>query len=111
MAGVVWVLLFVWQLVGTVVYLILVRRLFARLAERHGDVWTGLGRPELFANNTPSNNGLFLRWLWRKSFLSLGVPEDIELAARVRGLLLLLLSTFAVLLALFFVAAFGPRTS
>ena len=105
------VLLFAWQITGTVMYLVLIRRLFARLADHHRDVWRTLGAPSLFANNTPSNNVLVWRYLWRRSFLSLGVPEDVELATRVRGLLLVLCLTFAILVASLLTVLFNARVS
>jgi hypothetical protein len=94
-------LLFVGQMIGTVVYLILIRRLMVRLSEGHRDTWRELGEPSLFLNNTPRNNMLLLRWLWRRSYLALDAPDDIRLAARVRSLLLTLLLTFLILIGSF----------
>ncbi len=37
--------------------------LFGKLEARHPVTFTKLGSPHLFANNTPTNSWLFLRWV------------------------------------------------
>jgi hypothetical protein len=93
------------QPIGTVVYLCLIRQLFVRIEERHTDTWRALGEPSLFLNNTIRNNFRVLGWLWRKDYSSLGIPDDVRLAARVRQLYVLLMIMFGILLVSFL--AFG----
>ena len=97
--------LFVVQAIGTLIYLILISRLFSRLETRCGEVWQSLGRPSLFLNNSIRNNGLVLRWLWSKEFLGLRDREIVRLAGIVRVLFITLLITFAILVAPFLIGA------
>jgi hypothetical protein len=68
--------------------------------------------PSLFLNNNPRNNLLVLRFLWKRQYLSLQDPAITQLASRVRGLVLVLLVSFGVLIiGSFVLGAFFPRGS
>jgi hypothetical protein len=99
--------LFALQAVGTVVYLVLVVRLFSRLESRHRPVFEALGSPSLILNNSISNNFKVLGWLWGKDYEGLGDPDTERPAETVRRLLLGLLVTFAILIATFFLLGVG----
>jgi hypothetical protein len=96
------------QVLGTLAYLIQVSRLFRRLENRHKAVHESIGSPSLIMNNTPRNNILFLRWIWKREFQALEDSDSVALASLVRSLLIVLLSGFAVLIALYFAAIFTP---
>jgi len=95
------------QLVCTLVYLVKTGQLLHRLEAQHPEVHEAIGRPLLIANNTPRNNVLFIRWLWRRDFETLQNTESIALARLVRLLLLWLFVGFAVLIAIFLVLSFA----
>jgi hypothetical protein len=111
-AAVVWIALFGFQAVGTILYLALVRRLLVHLETNHAATWRQLGEPSLFLNNTLRNNLLLLRYLWDKEYLSLPDAGSIQQASRVRTLLLVLLTTFGILIIGFVVlgASFSHST-
>lgn len=96
------VVLFTVQVLGTVAYLLLIRRLFGRLERDHVVVYASLGSPSLFLNNSIQNNVRVLQWLWRKEFEELGDSTTVASARVVRTLLLALSVNFAVLLFVFF---------
>jgi hypothetical protein len=91
------------QGIGTVVYLLLIARLFGRLKARHATAWEALGSPSLFLNNTIGNNRLVLAWLWNRKFRDLQEAQTMRLAGTVRTLLLALAGNFAVLVLLYLV--------
>jgi len=54
---------FVFLIVATVLWLVLIWRLFALLKVRAPEVYASLGQPHVILNNTASNNIAFLRFL------------------------------------------------
>jgi hypothetical protein len=96
------VVLFAVQAVGTVTYLLLIRRLFSRLEREHVVIYESLGSPSLFLNNSIQNNACVLRWLWRKEFEELSDSTTVASARVVRTLLVALSVNFAALLFVFF---------
>jgi hypothetical protein len=111
--GILFIVVFAIQALGTLAYLVQAGRLMSRLESRHSQVHESLGSPSLILNNRPRNNMLVLRWLWRREFESLDDAGTVVLAKRVRALLLCLFAGFGVLLALFVIlqASFGPRVA
>jgi hypothetical protein len=111
--GILFIVVFAIQALGTVAYLIQAGRLLSRLESRHKSVHESLGSPSLILNNRPKNNMLVLRWLWRQEFGSLDDAGTVALANRLRTLLLCLVAGFGVLLVLFVMlqAGFGPRVA
>lgn len=99
--GTAFLIVFAAQGLGTIVYLVNVGRLFRRIETQHRSVHESLGSPLLFANNTPRNNVLFLRWLWAQGFESLRDADTVALAALVRSLFVWLLYGFATMATLF----------
>ena len=104
-AAVTFIVLFVVQALGTVVYLFLIARMFSYLERHHADVYEALGSPSLFLNNNIQNNRLVLGWLWREEYSDLADAECVRRARTVRKLLIALAVNFTVLLVLF--VAFG----
>jgi hypothetical protein len=100
-AAATFIVLFVVQGLGTVIYLFLIARMFSRLEACLPTVYEALGSPSLFLNNNIRNNALVLGWLWRKEYLGLADAECVRRASIVRRLLLALLVNFAILLVLF----------
>jgi hypothetical protein len=111
--GILLIVVFAIQALGTVGYLVQVGRLMNRLESRHKQVHESLGSPSLILNNSPRNNILLLGWLWRREFESLGDAQTVALAKLVRTLLLCLFAGFGILLVLFVIlqASFGPRVA
>jgi len=106
------IVIFAFQFAGTILYLVLVRKLLSRLETNHTATWQELGVPSLFLNNNPRNNLLVLRFLWKRQYLSLQDPAITQLASRVRGLVLVLLVSFGFLIiGSFVLGAFFPRGS
>jgi hypothetical protein len=97
------IVLFVWLVIGTTVYLLLVARLFSRLREHCPAVYDSLGSPSLIFNNTPKNNMLFLRWLWGRDYDDLSDADTVRKARVIRLVLASLLGTFAALIVAFVV--------
>jgi len=89
------------QFLGTIVYLVNTGLLWRRLETRYKAVHESIWSPLLIANNTPRNNGLFIRWLWNREFETLGDSASVALAGRVRSLYVWLMSGFVAMLALF----------
>jgi hypothetical protein len=99
--GLTFIVVFVLQTVGTVAYLVQTSRLLRRLESNHPEIHKSLGDPQLVANNTPRNNMLLLRWLWRRDYQSIGDAATVSLASIVRMLFVLLVSGFVFMIFLF----------
>lgn len=99
--GITFIVVFVVQTLGTVAYLVQIARLLRRLESNHPEIHKSLGGPQLVANNTPKNNMLMLRWLWRKDYQSIGDAATVSLAGIVRTLFVLLVSGFVFMIFLF----------
>lgn len=95
------IVLFVIQFIGTVIYLVQLARLLRRLESNHKAVHESLGSPSLVLNNTPRNNLLVLGWIWRREFGTIDDSKTIALARLVRMLFLVLACSFVAMLLLF----------
>lgn len=78
------VVLFPFFFVFIVVYLFLVWKTLRLLEIKHDAIWSDLGRPSLFLNNSMSNNFKFLKFLRKKSYLTLNDAELNKMANRCR---------------------------
>ena len=58
------------------IWFVVVSRYFRFLRENHADLYREMGSPSLFANNTPSNNVSFLRYVCGSKYLA---SEDSQL--------------------------------
>ena len=96
-AAIVLVILVGFQFLGTAVYLFLIRKVLVHLETNHTVTWRQLGEPSLFLNNSPRNSLLVVRFLWNKQYLLLQDAELTHLASRVRGLLVVLLGLFPIM--------------
>ena len=107
--GILFIVAFAVQAIGTVVYLIQAARLLNRLESRHRPIHESLGSPSLILNNRPRNSMLVLGWLWRREFESTDDAGTVALAKHVRSLLLCLAVGFGAVVVLFFLvqASFG----
>ena len=68
--------------------LIIMQVFFSRLKSRHNSVWVDLGRPVIFLNGGLMNTLGFMRYLWRRSYLSLGDERTIRIGAFLRSFLI-----------------------
>jgi hypothetical protein len=94
------------QVIGTLVFLVMIGGLFSTLRLSHTSTWDSLGKPSLLFNNTVRNNMLVLRWLWKRGYVNLEDPIATRRASTARTLLLLLLLNFFVLISLFLIPQF-----
>lgn len=77
----------------TIAALALCQVLFSRLEKHHRITFEKLGSPNLFANNTPSNNRLFNRWLFSAEALTLDDAIS-SMVWTLRALTVILLLSF-----------------
>ena len=74
-----------WTLVAAVlIWFVLASRLNRMLRENHSDVYAALGSPSLFANNTPRNNWLSVKFLLSGSYRDLGDKQVTRLCEFMR---------------------------
>jgi hypothetical protein len=78
------------------------------LKDKHPDVWTSLGSPTLFLNNSPKNNIAVLRFLRRREYLRVGDAELTRRSIQLWRFSRLYLLLFASVVCLFLLNIFRP---
>lgn len=73
-------------------------RLLKMLREKHSLVWTNLGSPTLFLNNSIKNGWATLRFIYKKEYTRLADPMISKLCRTVFILHMISYATFALLL-------------
>jgi hypothetical protein len=84
-----------------VVWLILIVWTFRRLQSRHPAAYEAIGSPSLFWNNSPRNNWLFVRFLFRGDWQNLGDAALAVVARSMQLLFVLYVAGFFGLIAMF----------
>jgi hypothetical protein len=90
----------VWRglMVAVVIGLIAHWAMLKLMRERHPAIWSELGSPSLFMNNSVQNGMAVLRYLWRRTYLGTQDEAFIRICTFNRWYGLLYLAVFVVLL-------------